>query len=113
MASAILRTIRPENYTVIDVRALESLGVSKTDGSVNDYLSICGRAVSWRASAMLVYELLTGPCGSGQRKMVAVSISHAPDLNACISYFRFVGWKVEPHARQSMSSKLRRLTSDG
>ena len=39
MASAILRTIRPENYTVIDVRALESLGVSKTDGSVNDYLS--------------------------------------------------------------------------
>jgi hypothetical protein len=40
MASAILRTIRPENYTVIDVRALESLGVSKTDGSVNDYLSI-------------------------------------------------------------------------
>ena len=42
MASAILRTIRPENYTVIDVRALESLGVSKTDGSVNDYLSICG-----------------------------------------------------------------------
>jgi hypothetical protein len=58
MASAILRTIRPENYTVIDVRALESLGVSKTDGSVNDYLSICGRAVSWRASAMLVYETL-------------------------------------------------------
>jgi hypothetical protein len=54
MASAILRTIRPENYTVVDVRALESLGVSKTDGSVNDYLSICGRAVSWRASAMLV-----------------------------------------------------------
>jgi hypothetical protein len=39
MASAILRTIRPENYTVIDVRALEFLGVSKTDGSVNDYLS--------------------------------------------------------------------------
>jgi hypothetical protein len=36
MASAILRTIRPENYTVIDVRALEFLGVSKTDGSVND-----------------------------------------------------------------------------
>jgi hypothetical protein len=33
MASAISRTIRPENYTVIDVRALESLGVSKTDGS--------------------------------------------------------------------------------
>jgi len=59
MASAILRTIRPENYTVIDVRGLESLSVSKTDGSVNDYLSfylraICGRAVSWRASAMLV-----------------------------------------------------------
>jgi hypothetical protein len=42
MASAILRTIRPENYTVIDVRALESLSVSKTDGYVNDYLSICG-----------------------------------------------------------------------
>ena len=61
MASAILRTISPENYTVIDVRALESLGVSKTDGSVNDYLSICGRAVSWRASAMLFYGLLTGP----------------------------------------------------
>jgi len=28
MASAILRTIRPENYTVIDVRGLESLSVS-------------------------------------------------------------------------------------
>ena len=45
MASAILRTIRPENYTVIDVRGLESLSVSKTDGSVNDYFSFYLRAI--------------------------------------------------------------------
>jgi hypothetical protein len=113
MASAILRTIRPENYTVIDVRALESLGVIKTDGSVNDYLSYLWAGCELASKRNVSYELLTGPCGSGQRKMVAVSISHAPDLNACIAYFRFVGWNVEPHARQSMSSKLRRLTSDG
>jgi hypothetical protein len=38
MASAILTTINPEKYTVIDVRALQSLGVSKWDGSASYYL---------------------------------------------------------------------------
>jgi hypothetical protein len=39
VASAILTTIHPTKYTVIDFRALESLGVSKWDGSVRYYLS--------------------------------------------------------------------------
>jgi hypothetical protein len=39
VASAILTTIHPTKYTVIDFRALESLGVSKWDGSVNYYLN--------------------------------------------------------------------------
>jgi hypothetical protein len=39
VASAILTVIHPTKYTVIDFRALESLGVSKWDGSVNYYLS--------------------------------------------------------------------------
>jgi hypothetical protein len=38
VASAILTTIHPTKYTVIDFRALESLGVSKWDGSVDYYL---------------------------------------------------------------------------
>jgi len=38
MASAILTTINPEKYTVIDVRALQSLGVNKWDGTASYYL---------------------------------------------------------------------------
>jgi hypothetical protein len=44
MASAILTTINPAKYTVIDVRALQSLGLSKWDGSASfyiDYLQEC------------------------------------------------------------------------
>jgi hypothetical protein len=37
MASAILTTIYPEKYTVIDIRALESLGVSKWPTDSLDY----------------------------------------------------------------------------
>lgn len=39
VASAILTTIHPERYTVIDFRALESLGVSRWPGSVDYYLA--------------------------------------------------------------------------
>jgi len=39
VASAILATIHPTKYTIIDFRALDSLGVSKWDGSVSYYLS--------------------------------------------------------------------------
>jgi hypothetical protein len=39
VASAILTTIHPTKYTVIDFRALESLGVSKWNQSVDFYLS--------------------------------------------------------------------------
>ncbi len=39
VASAILTTIHPTKYTIIDFRALDSLGVSKWDGSVSYYLS--------------------------------------------------------------------------
>jgi hypothetical protein len=39
VASAIPTTIRPEKYTVIDFRALESLGVAKWPGSIGYYLA--------------------------------------------------------------------------
>lgn len=39
VAFAILTTAHPTKYTIIDFRALESLGVSRWDGSVNYYLS--------------------------------------------------------------------------
>ena len=38
MASAILTTIHPDQYTVIDWRALNALGVSKSWLTVDDYL---------------------------------------------------------------------------
>jgi nucleoside-diphosphate-sugar epimerase len=38
MASAILTMIHPEKYTIIDVRALQSLGVNKWDGTASYYL---------------------------------------------------------------------------
>jgi hypothetical protein len=46
VASAILTAVDPERYTVIDLRALESLGSKSTDRSVNfylDYLETCRR----------------------------------------------------------------------
>lgn len=46
VASAILTAVDPERYTVIDFRALESLGSKSTDRSVNfylDYLETCRR----------------------------------------------------------------------
>jgi hypothetical protein len=39
VASAILTAIDPERYTVIDFRALEALGSSSKDRSVNFYLA--------------------------------------------------------------------------
>jgi hypothetical protein len=39
VASAILTAIDPERYTVIDFRALESLGCDSKDRSVNFYLA--------------------------------------------------------------------------
>lgn len=39
MASAILTTVNPERYTIIDYRALESLGVNKWTESVDYYLA--------------------------------------------------------------------------
>ena len=44
VASAILTAIYPERYTVIDFRALEALGIKKTNLTVNfylDYLADC------------------------------------------------------------------------
>jgi hypothetical protein len=38
MASAILTAIDPEHYTIIDVRALQSLGVTQSSPSVDHYL---------------------------------------------------------------------------
>ncbi|MGH7014763.1 MAG: hypothetical protein ACREEL_11530 [Stellaceae bacterium] len=38
VASAILATIDPDRYTVIDVRALETLGVRKQSPTTDDYL---------------------------------------------------------------------------
>ena len=55
MASAILTTIDPEKYTVIDVRALESLGLSKWDGTASfyvDYLQAC-RALAFKYKVSL------------------------------------------------------------
>jgi hypothetical protein len=46
VASAILTAIKPDQFTVIDYRALESLGISKTVLSVEfylDYLAGCRR----------------------------------------------------------------------
>jgi thermostable 8-oxoguanine DNA glycosylase len=39
VASAILAMINPERYTIIDVRALESLGVSKSEDTIDYYLA--------------------------------------------------------------------------
>jgi hypothetical protein len=55
MATAILTMINPEKYTVIDVRALESLGLSKWDGSAGfyiDYLQAC-RALAFKYKVTL------------------------------------------------------------
>jgi hypothetical protein len=55
MASAILTTINSEKYTVIDVRALESLGLSKWDGTSSfyiDYLQEC-RALTFKYKVSL------------------------------------------------------------
>lgn len=42
MASAILTTIHPDRYTVIDWRALNALGVKKSWLTVDDYLEYLG-----------------------------------------------------------------------
>ena len=43
VASAILTAIDPENYTIIDYRALEALGTGTKDRSVNFYLQYLDR----------------------------------------------------------------------
>ena len=79
VASAILTTIHPTKYTVIDFRALESLGVSKWDGSVSYYLSYLRACSELAFKHKVSLRTLIVRCGNGREK-IAVKIGRAPKV---------------------------------
>jgi hypothetical protein len=77
MASAILTMIHPEKYTIIDVRALQSLAVNKMGRHCKLLSRLpAGVQLRWHSSTRLACEPLTVRCGSGRRK-TAGGFNHA------------------------------------